>query len=276
MGEARRRRKKHAQIIERASGCVYCAAQGVAEQIDHMPPRSMFRTLQRPRGLEFPSCGACNQGTSRLDVVATFMTRTFPGISSEQDSREWNKVMHEISRVAPELAKEIFLPEHQMNAFLRHHGTRDPNHAAFFAAGPILSSHMQAFAAKVGFALHYERTRTVVPELGRVQVRWFTSEEILNQRIPHSVKESILSIRNLQQGKISSNGFFEYGWGQFSEKPDVNMYYAKFREAFMVVAFVSDTENGLPFRPGELATFAPGDLSMPLFDRIVDEWNEGL
>ena len=80
----------------------------------------------------------------------------------------------------------------------------------------------------------------------------------------------------MQQGKIKSNGLFEYGWGNFLKKTDVNIYYAKFREAFLVVAFVADTEDDLPFKVGELATFAPGDLNKPLYDRIVNEWSESL
>lgn len=73
----------------------------------------------------------------------------------------------------------------------------------------------------------------------------------------------------MQQGKITSDGNFEYGWGSFSEKPDVPIYYARVREAFAVAAFVALDEASLPFAEGELATFAPGDLVKPLSDRIT-------
>ena len=60
--------------------------------IDHMPPRLMFRMSQRPNGLIFPSCFACNNGTSKLDVVAAYMARTFPGISNGVEEHEWEKL----------------------------------------------------------------------------------------------------------------------------------------------------------------------------------------
>ncbi|RWD44078.1 hypothetical protein [Mesorhizobium sp.] len=270
MGEAKRKHRRHADIISNASGCVYCAASSSAEQIDHMPPRAMFRMNQRPKGLEFPSCAACNQGTSKLDVVATFMARTFPGIGDEADSAEWDRVMGEINRVAPGLFREMWVPREQMEAMLWSQGITDRELAAFRADGPILSAHMQAFAAKVGFALHYEATGQVVPEQGRVQVRWFTSGEIIGDQLPESLFNSIGPVQLMKQGKITSELTFEYGWGEFEQNRAVNLCYAKVREAFVVAAFVVDDASKLPFPEGDLATFAPGDLRNPPHDRIMD------
>lgn len=263
MGEANRKHRRFADIIKNADGCVYCAASSPAEQIDHMPPRAMFRMHQRPKGLEFPSCAACNRGTSRLNVVATFMARTFPGIASEADSAEWDKVMGEINRVAPGLLTEMVVPPQQMEAMLKMEGVTDPKLADFRADGPILSAHMQAFAAKVGFALHFEATEQVVPQGGRVQVRWFTSGEIVGERLPESLFSGIGPVKFLKQGRITSELTFEYGWGEFDGNRSVRLYYAKVREAFVASAFVVDDASMLPFPEGALATFAPGDLKTP-------------
>lgn len=154
---------------------------------------------------------------------------------------------------------------------MANEGVFDQELAAFRADGPILSAHMQAFAAKVGFALHYEATGSYVPLNGRVQVRWFTSAEVCRGRLPPSLLSSIGAPRTMQQGKITSEGNFEYGWGSFTEKTDVPIYYARVREAFAVAAFVVMDEASLPFPDGQLATFAPGDLVMPLSDRIMVE-----
>lgn len=184
IGEAKSKRGRHAKVLQAAQGCVYCAGRGPAEQIDHMPPRMLFRLNQRPKGLEFPSCGPCNQGTSRLDVVAAFMARTFPGIATTADSDEWEKVMKEAQRVAPALLHEMWMPPQQMRQMMASEGIFDPELAAFRADGPILSAHMQAFGAKIGFALHYEATGSYVPPEGRVQVRWFASAEVYGGRLP--------------------------------------------------------------------------------------------
>lgn len=231
----------------------------------------MFRLSQRPKGLEFPSCGPCNQGTSRLDVVAAFMARTFPGIATDADSAEWERVMKEAQRVAPDLLREMWMPPQEMRRMMADEGIFDQELAAFKADGPILSAHMQAFAAKIGFALHYEATGSFVPPNGRVQVRWFTSAEVHGGRLPPSLLSSIGAPLTMQQGKITSDGNFEYGWGSFTVKPDVPIYYARVREAFAVAAFVVIEEASLPFPEGQLATFAPGDLVVPLSDRIMVE-----
>jgi hypothetical protein len=271
MGESKTKKRRHSKVLEGAKGCIYCAEVGPAEQVDHMPPRAMFRMSQRPKGLEFPSCSACNQGTSRLDVVATFMARTFPGIDGHPDEQEWDQVMREVGRVAPDLPKEMIMPPEEMQSMMLHEGVFDPKLAAFRANGPILGAHMQAFAAKVGFALRYEDVGYPVPGKGGVQVRWFTSSAILNGTIPESLYASLGPINNLRQGKMTSEGVFEYGCGDFTNQPDVRLYYAKVRTAFSIAAFVADDRSQLPFPQTQLATFAPGELSHPLQDRIYEE-----
>lgn len=163
------------------------------------------------------------------------------------------------------------MPRSAMNRMMHKYGVSDPRQAMFWASGPILSSHMQAFAAKTGFALPYEATGSVVPAQGRVQVRWFTSEEVVHEKLPTSLLRSLEATRLLRQGKITSDGLFEYGWVPYGDKPDVPMYFAKVREAFLAVAFVAQQIDKLPFSPVNLATFAPGDLIEPLHDRIYVE-----
>ena len=270
MSEAKQKRRRHAKLLVAAKGCIYCAGHRHADQIDHMPPRMMFRTSQRPKGLEFPSCGLCNQGTSRLDVVAAFMARTFPGIANDIDSAEWEKLTRELHRVAPSLPLEMWVSEKEMHQMMWREGTFAPDLAGFRANGPILGAHMQAFSAKVGFALHYEATGTFVPPEGRVQVRWFTSSEILGDRLPATLLASIGTPQIMKQGRITSQGDFEYGWGSFAEWGGIPMYYAKVREAFVVAAFVVFDEKNLPFPAKKLATFAPGDLATTPYDRIIE------
>lgn len=218
MAEAKRKHRRFEDILKNAGGCVYCAAKSPAEQIDHMPPRAMFRMNQRPKGLEFPSCAKCNKGTSRLDVVATFMARTFPGIGNEADAAEWDTVMKEVKRVAPGLLEEMWVPRQKMEAMLQSERIEDPRLAAFKADGPILSAHMQAFAAKVGFALHYEATGKIVPEHGRVQVRWFTSGEIAGDQLPESLRSDIWTGEALaaRQDNLASN--FRVWMGRIREQ----------------------------------------------------------
>ena len=270
MGESNAKRRSHAAILEKAKGCIYCAEKSPATQIDHMPPRSMFRMQQRPKGLEFPSCAACNQGTSRLDVVATFMARTYPGIDNEADSAEWDKVLKEVTRVAPKIVKEMWMPEPEMRTLMQAHDIYGEKLAAFRADGPVLSAHMQAYAAKIGFALHYEYHQVSVPESGRVQVRWFTSHEVVSGHLPDSLTQNIGPVDYLRQGKITSEFTFEYGHGKFEGRPEIDLYYAKVRDSFVAASFVVCNDEHLPFMDGDLATFSPGDLKEEPYDRITN------
>jgi hypothetical protein len=270
MSESKVRRRSHAAILEVASGCIYCGGRGDASQIDHMPPRLMFRISQRPKGLKFPSCAACNQGTSRLDVVAAYMARTFPGIANDVEAGEWERLMRKVERAAPGLMNEMHIPPERQSVGLAFHGIQDPNVRLLGANGPLVSAHMQAFAAKVGFALHYQFSRKIVPESGRVQVRWFTNEEMMNNKVPVSLYSSIGSPRIMEQGKITSKDMFEYGHSIYANRAEINLYFCRLRSAFEVAAFVVDDVVNLPFRDGELATFAPGDLQKAPYDRIKD------
>ena len=75
----------------------------------------------------------------------------------------------------------------------------------------------------------------------------------------------------MRQGKISSHGVSEYSGGIYRGDQSIRLYYAKFREAFAVAAFVVDNVADLPFPEGALATFAPGDLKVFPHDRIWAE-----
>jgi hypothetical protein len=79
MGEAKRNLRAHAAILADAAGCIYCAGENVATTIEHMPPISLFEGRQRPKGLEFPACQPCNNGTGHSDLDDGFHGTSFHG-----------------------------------------------------------------------------------------------------------------------------------------------------------------------------------------------------
>lgn len=265
MGEAKRKRQRHAAVLT-GSRCIYCAGVGAAETVDHMPPRVMFRMSQRPKGMEFPSCQLCNFGTSRADLVAAFFARTFPGIENKRDETEWDRLLGEVGRVLPDLMQEMWIPERHQLTIRTAIGAPEGT-ATFFAAGQLAHAHMTTFAAKVGFALHFWSTGSWVPADGRVQVRWFTNEEVMNGRLPKALMERPGRYRFLQQGKITSEFDFEYGAGEYEDSP-ARLYFCKARQAFHMATFVVNNPSDLPFPEDELATFRPGEFQGPVVARI--------
>ena len=67
MGERRRKKAYHEQIRGGLFPCVYCGGAEPSSEPDHMPPRILFSRKQRPNDLVFPSCNACNRGSSAID-----------------------------------------------------------------------------------------------------------------------------------------------------------------------------------------------------------------
>src|SRR5215207_7510358 len=82
------RKRKHAAIYEACPNCVYCGGLTAATTVDHMPPRAMFYYKLRPKGLEFASCEACNQGTKHADLVASLMARAYPNPPKGEEQTE--------------------------------------------------------------------------------------------------------------------------------------------------------------------------------------------
>jgi hypothetical protein len=72
-----------------------------------MPPVMMFRGKHRPKGLEFPSCKACNHGTSKSDLVASLLGRVWPDASTELEHKEFKKLLSAIRNNVPGLLEEM-------------------------------------------------------------------------------------------------------------------------------------------------------------------------
>jgi hypothetical protein len=69
----------------------------LAQSVDHVPPRAMFRGRRRPKGLEFASCKNCNEGTGRADLVAALLSRVAPDARDEEEEAELKKLLSGVS-----------------------------------------------------------------------------------------------------------------------------------------------------------------------------------
>src|SRR5262245_38659802 len=109
MSEARARRRAHEKLLASFPWCIYCGGSQPAGTIEHMPPRMMFVLKQRPKGLEFPSCGKCNNGTGLSDLVASFLGRLFSHPSSEDEAEEIKKLFSAVQNNVPGLLEEMHI-----------------------------------------------------------------------------------------------------------------------------------------------------------------------
>ena len=102
----RKSRSRH-EILRPGALCIYCG--GLANRVEHMPPRAMFKDKARLSGMEFPSCESCNNGTSGADSVAAFIARIEPdGASGSWKFVENLAQITALNEFAPGVLEELF------------------------------------------------------------------------------------------------------------------------------------------------------------------------
>jgi hypothetical protein len=166
-----------------------------------MPPVMMFLRKQRPKGLEFPSCRECNNGTSKSDLVASFVGRLSVDPSTEDAAAEVKRLFRSVRNNVPGLLQEM----HIGRAGQKLAGKTLPlqeGGGVVRTNGPLVTKHMLVFGAKLGFALHYEALQMVVPETGGVQPRWFSNAQAARGEIPKELFSLLPATRHtLKQGR---------------------------------------------------------------------------
>jgi hypothetical protein len=189
----------------------------------------MFIRKQRPKGLEFPSCRECNTGTSKSDLVASFVGRLSVEPSSDEEAAESKKLFSSVQNNVPGLLEEMQVG--RAGQELR-------------ANGPLVTQHMLVFGAKLGFALHYEALRSVVPPTGGVQSLWFSNAQAARGEIPKDLFSLLPATRQtLKQGRREVSDQFQYTWVITPERQHA-LFYATFHNSF-AIAVVSATDRTL-------------------------------
>jgi hypothetical protein len=242
MGESKRRGKLRDRILQACPFCIYCGGTVAASTIDHMPPRIMFRGKLRPQGLEFSACEPCNQGTKRADIVAALIGRGNGTSESEKD--ELKKVFRSISNNIPGLLEEMHIGRAGQKLARKSIPT-EVDGGILRVDGPLVSAHMQTFAEKIGFALFYEITKTIVPPEGGVAARWFSNVDVFQGKYPREEISRIVGpSATLRQGTKEVSDQFNYAYG-LSEDKSIGAFLVSFRKSFAVVAFASKFATSL-------------------------------
>ena len=206
----------------------------------------MFAERRRPKGLEFAACDACNQGTKHADLVAAMVARSMPDATTEAAKAEAKRIFTGIANNIPGLLQEMSLSDaEQWNARKRLSGIA-PDGGFLRANGPLVSAHMQTFATKIGFALWYETTRTILPKQGGVTARWFSNVDRLEGTFPQSVFDLLLPANTLKQGRFEVSSQFSYQW-RLAEGNEMGMFLATFRHSFAVLAFAATSVSKFDF-----------------------------
>lgn len=237
MGEKKARERAHQALLERHPGCIYCAGEARANTIEHMPPAIMFRGKQRPKGLEFPACAPCNHGTSQADLVASFIGRLDPDAGDEQGQKDLQKLLTSITNNIPGLLPEMKFGRAGQKLALRQLQLPSvpPGSEIMRVNGPLVASHMTIFAAKLGFALHFEKFGRPVPAEGAVQPMWFTNVQKMADELPTAILNMLPPMQTLQQGRKEVGNQFQYSSLPTAEGRH-SVFWGAFRSAFYIMA----------------------------------------
>jgi hypothetical protein len=240
MGEAKRKRLTLAAMLAASPHCIYCAGANRARTIEHMPPIQLFEGRQRPKGLEFPACESCNSQTGHSDLVASMLARCLPAADTTTHRRDLVKILSAVSNNVPGLLEEMQVHRGAEKLARKHHDIPDDMHP-LRADGPILSRHILTFAAKLGFALHFEMTNDFIPSAGGVQVMWFSNLQAMTGDIPQELFDMLPNPKSLQQGRKSVGDQFKYSFAP-GEQGHM-LYFAAFNTVVRVGRLVGNATN---------------------------------
>lgn len=274
MGEAKKNRRGHDQVLAGDDRCIYCARPPTS--IEHMPPKIMFRAKSRPDGMVFASCTACNNGTSAADLVAGFISR----IRMDGELTDWQLAesygqLTQIGRKAPDFVREFFNPAKTEQVLRRTPSGPLKPAVRFRVDGPVTKAYLSTFASKLGMALFREHTNAPLPLHGKVFSQWF-----MNAGLSQEMATTILSIlpvhATLVQGKWSVGDQFGYRYN--SDGRSIVAALAGFQGGLYIQVIATSEPEKNPFftnaiirkrptvmiaGPGELAGLMPKRSYIP-------------
>lgn len=253
MGQAKQKRKRLADILKDEPICIYCG--GAANTLDHMPPIILFDARDRPKGMEFSACEACNAGTKLSEQVIAMVCRAMcepTGTATAPDSRA---VMLAVKNNDPRTYFE-FAPSPAQIVEAR---------AILPAGGPInvgprCKAHMRVFLSKLGMALYRSCAGVRLPDAGAVRSLWYSNFQAFSRSIPDDALRGLPKFERLSQGKKTSDGQFEYTW-QTSDTGRLFRFVVVFRFSFMANIFVATDVGAFDDLPGVETEVRPGQLA---------------
>jgi hypothetical protein len=199
-------RSRH-DILLPGAICIYCGEP--ANQVEHMPPRAMFKNKDRLSGMEFPACENCNNGTSGADSVAAFIARIEP----DGDNGSWKSVENlaqitALNEFAPGVLDELFSDAKAFDVDLPSAGGVFTRRKVTQASGPLVTGYLNTFAAKLAMALYFEHVGHVLPKSGAFLTSWYTNAGVTKEMIEGTLR-IMPGLGRLSQGRRNS-------WEQFA------------------------------------------------------------
>lgn len=181
MGQSRNRKQA---FFATHPVCAFCGGEASAETVEHCPPRSMFQHRAWPEGYEFPSCVACNAGSSDDDLLVALLARMDPNEGTGNEDGKVLGLIKQIQRQHPHLLAEMMPSPSDARRINRTLGVEPEPGQTHQDTGAMkvparLDAAVKLFAAKLSKAMYYKATHRPFPKTGEIAVHWFTNVELL-------------------------------------------------------------------------------------------------
>jgi hypothetical protein len=252
MSKASLKRDYKQEILLACPFCIYCGGNRRATTIDHFPPKIIFDNKHRPKGLEYASCYKCNNAGKDREQITALLARSLDDLRGPFFEKDVRDLVRAIHNNYPHLIDEL-LPKKGKNIIL----VDNPRYITGYHAlniGPMMRSILYCFGAKLGFSLHYQLTKKIMPNEGLVAVRVITNHELFEGEIPYDLIGQLHIPRTLQQGQFNVDGQFNYSSGS-NVTGSITVHYTSFRKSFAILVFCFvDANDSLGSGPIEIFT----------------------
>lgn len=213
--------------------------------VEHMPSRILFDGKDRPKGLEFASCQACQDSTRREELAIAMFSRAYPNPKTPAAQSETQKIFQNAFQNFPGLQEEIQTDQLSVLRGLGQSVTRLPSWDFISMSGPIAKAIVQKFGMKLAVALHYELTGRIVPRGAGIIVLPYTNTVAATEGMPLELKEALGVEKVLSMGRKHTTGTFSYQSQDVGEETHT-VHFAYFRQAFTLLLYVHEHSHEVP------------------------------
>jgi len=192
----KKRRKE--EFLKAHPICCFCGGIEPATTEDHIPSRTIFENRAWPEGFVFPACKKCNSESSDDEIVVALLARITERPQSENQKKEFESKLHEFTRQLPNLRQGIkYLRRPAEKKLIQSYGMTPWNYQTGVERKALVFpneafKHVDNFGRKLGKALHYYHTKSILPVTGTVTCKSHTNADI--NLIPNETFEKILRI----------------------------------------------------------------------------------
>jgi hypothetical protein len=238
---------RRGNFFARHSKCCFCGGGRVAEEIDHVPSRAIFRDRQWPEEYEFPACAKCNRATRHDEQIVAMLSRIYSNGGSPEDDLDFAEKFRAVAHNYPDVIREMQPMKSQLRDAGRRYGIRPVSGQLLSdlpllsVRGPLVNQAVDNFSRKLACALFYKNAGRIVPPHAPIAVRWYANLQIENEEIPRELAPLLGAIPTLVRAKTSLEDQFFYRWVA-SDTSSMAAFLSFFRKSFAVLTFINASD----------------------------------